>query len=262
MSYNGPQFTIRNLSRITTLLGTTKPSLWPFWERTGVLVTGLSVGDLIPSETAGAAEALEDDFAPIVHVGGVCSYHFHPTGDHHLAGIDHANYTFGDGSVDAPFSVGAFILPNAIVTNVIMGKYNSAGNLEEWRFFIDSAGLLSLELHDASASATEIAVSSAALTIGQPAVVVATYDGGETAPVVNLYVNGTLANDGTTVESGAYVAMEDTAAPLTIGCSGVTATPVAEFHGRIALPFITGKALSAAEVAELTSIYRELLLGF
>ena len=46
-------------------------------------------------------------------------------------------------------------------------------------------------------------------------------------------------------------AVEDTAAPLTIGCSGVTALPVAEFHGRIALPFITGKALSAAEVTTL-----------
>jgi hypothetical protein len=69
--------------------------------------------------------------------------------------------------------------------------------------------------------------------------------------VVNLYVDATLANDGTTTETGAYVAMENTDAPLTIGCSGVTATPVAEFHGRIALPFITGKALSAAEVLTL-----------
>jgi len=258
----GPQNTIQNLNAIRTILGTTKASLWPFFERTGGLVSGLSVGDLIPSETAAAAEALEDDFAPVVHVGGVCSYHFHPTGDHHLAGIDHDNYSFGDGSVDAAFSVGAFILPNAIATNVIMGKYNSAGNLEEWRFFIDANGMLSLELHDASASATEIAVSASALTIGQGVFVVATYDGGETAPVVNLYVNGELVNDGATTETGTYTAMENTAAPLTVGCSGVTATPVAEFHGRIALPFITGKALTAAEVAELTLIYRERMLGF
>jgi hypothetical protein len=240
------------LNDIMTVLGTTKPSLWPFWEASGGLVSGISVGDLVPSETAGAAEALEDDFAPLMLPSGLYSYHFHPTGDHHLAGIDSTNYSFGDGSVDAAFSVGAWVRPNAIVTNVIMGKYDSAGNLEEWRFFIDSNGKLSLELHDASASATEIAVSDSALTIGQWIHVVATYDGGETSPVVLLYINGTASNgDGPTTESGTYTAMENTAAPLTVGCSGVTATPVAEFHGRIAMPFLTGKALTAAEVQTL-----------
>ena len=241
------------LNDIMTVLGTTTPSLWPFWESTGTLVSGISVGDLIPSETAAAAEALEDDFAPMMLPCGLYSYHFHPTGDHHLAGIDSNNYSFGNGTVDTPFSCGAWIRPNAIATNVIMGKYDSAGNLEEWRFFVDSAGKLSLELHDASASTTEIAVSDSALTVGQWVFAVASYDGGETDPVVNLYVNGAAVNAGATTETGSYVAMENTAAPLTIGCSGVTATPVAEFHGRIALPFITGKALSAAEVQTLYS---------
>mgnify|MGYP000858163357 FL=1 len=251
--------TMRHLSAIMSVLGTTKPSLWPFLEGTGLLVSGLSVGDLAPAETAGAAEALEDDFAPFKHVGGVYSYHFNPTGDHHLAGVDHDNFSFGDASVDSAFSVGAWILPNAVATNVIVGKYDSAGNKEEWRFFIDSNGKLSLELHDASASATEIAVSDDALVVGAQHFVVATYDGGETAPVVNLYVDGALVNDGATTESGSYVAMENTTAPLTVGCSGVTALPVAEFHGRIALPFVTGKALTAAEVASLYELYRGLL---
>jgi hypothetical protein len=236
------------LNDILSTLGTTTPSLWPFWEATGLTVTGIGVGDLTPTETGSTG------FAPLLLPCGLYSYHFHPTGDHHLAGIDHNNYSFGNGTVDTPFSVGAWIRPNAIVTNVIMGKYDSAGNLEEWRFFIDSSGLLSLELHDASASATEIAVSDAAMTVGQWVFAVATYDGGETAPVVNLYVDAQLVNDGATTESGTYTAMENTAAPLTIGCSGVTALPVAEFHGRIALPFITGKALSAAEVTTLYSI--------
>lgn len=247
------------LNDILTVLGATKTSLWPFWERTGTLVTCIGVGDAIPSETAGAAEALEDDFSPLLLPCGLNAYHFHPTGDHHLAGIDHANYTFGDASVDSPFSVGAWIRPNAIATNVIMGKYDSAGGAEEWRFWIDGSGKLSLELHDASASATEIAATTAALTLGQMVFVVATYDGTETAPVINLYVNATLANDGTSAESGTYTAMENTASPLTIGCSGVTATPVAEFHGRIALPFICGVALSATEVQTLYDLTRPMV---
>ena len=88
---------------------------------------------------------------------------------------------------------------------------------------------------------------------------VATYDGAEATPLVNLYVNGALANDGSTAETGAYVAMEDTATPLTIGCSGVSATPVNEFHGRIALPFICGKALTAAEVLSLYELTKPLV---
>jgi hypothetical protein len=236
------------------VLGTTTPALWPFWEQTGGLVTGIAPTDFTPAETAGAAEALEDDFSPVMLPCGLFSYHFHPTGDHHLAGADHAAYSFGNGTVDTPFSVGAWIRPNAVSTNVVMAKYDSAGSKEEWRLFIDSSAKLSLELHDASASATEIAASTAALTAGQWVFVVAAYDGGETAPVVNLYVNGTLANDGSTTESGTYTAMENTDAPLTVGCSGVTATPVAEFHGRIALPFLTGKQLSAGEVGQLMAI--------
>jgi hypothetical protein len=238
------------LDTILGVLGTTKRSLWPFWEKTGTLVTGIGVGDLTAAESGGSAEALEDDFSPLLLPCGLFSYHFHPTGDHHLAGIDHANYTFTTGAV----SWGAWIRPNAIASNVIMAKYDSAGNKEEWRFWIDADGKLDLELHDASASATEIAVSDAALTQGLLQFVVATYDGTADGPEVFLYVDGVAVNDGSTTEDGSFVGMEDTDAPLTIGCGGVTATPTTEFHGRIAMPFITGKELTAAEVSQLYNL--------
>jgi len=239
------------LNDILTTLGTTKPSLWPFWEKTGVLVTGIGVGDVIPSETAGAAEALEDDFSPLLLPCGLFAYHFHPTGDHHLAGIDHANYTF----VSAAFSVGAWIRPNVIVSNCIVAKYDAGvGVAREWRFWIDADGKLDLELYDESADTTEIAVSDAALTARQMQFVVATFDGVDATPGMYLYVNGASVNDGSSVEAGAFVATEDTATPLTIGCNGLTALPANEFHGRIALPFVTGKALTAAEVSDLMEI--------
>ena len=82
------------LNDVLTILGTTTPQLFPFWEATGQLVTGIGIGDLVPRETAGAAEDLEHDFAPLVLPCGLYSYHFHPTGDHHLAGIDSADYSF------------------------------------------------------------------------------------------------------------------------------------------------------------------------
>lgn len=240
------------LNAMLTTLGTTNTSLWPFWEATGTLVTAIGPVDGTSSKTAAAAIALETEFAPIALPGGTRSYHFHPTGDHHIAVGDNAAFTFGDGTIDAPFSVGAWIRPNAIASNTIMAKYSTT--VREWRFWIDAAGKLDLELYDESADTTEIAISTAALTKGQWQFAVATYDGGETDPVVRLYINGTLVSDGTTTETGAYVAMEDTATPLTIGCSGVTATPVNEFHGRMALPFIAGKELSAAEVSGLYTL--------
>ena len=99
------------LNDIMSTLGTTKASLWPFWEPAGTVVTGIGVGDLTPTETTSTG------FAPLLLPCGLYSYHFHPTGDHHLAGVDNAAYTFGDGTVDAAFSVGAWIRPNAIASN-------------------------------------------------------------------------------------------------------------------------------------------------
>jgi len=244
-----------DLNAILTILGTTKRSFWPFWESTGQLVTGIGVGDMIPSETAGAAEDLEHDFAPLLLPCGLYSYHFHPTGDHHLAGVDHANYSFAG----AAFSVGAWIRPTAIASNVILAKYDVAGTDREYRFWIDAAGKLDLELFDESVDTTEIAISDAALTAGQLQFVVATYDGTSATPAMWLYVNGVAVNDGSSTEAGAFVAMEAGATPLTIACGDDSAAPTNEFHGRIAMPFLTGKELTAANVVALRDIMRPMV---
>jgi hypothetical protein len=86
-----------------------------------------------------------------------------------------------------------------------------------------------------------------------------TYDGGETAPVINLYLNATSVHDGTSVESGAYLAMENTTAVLMLGSRDAAGTATQVFQGRMALPFVTGKALTAAEVTTIYGIGRELL---
>lgn len=243
------------LNAMLTLLGATKVSVWPFWEDTGSLVTGIGVGDLTAAETGGVAEQLQDDFAPLALPGGLYSYHLHPTGDHHLAGVDNAAYEFSDGAGDdSAFSVGAWIRPNTIASNTIIAKYDAAGTAREWRLWINATGNLALELYDESADTTEIAASASALTAGQWVMVTATYDGDQADPEVWLYVDHAAVNAGTTTETGAYVSMDPGATPLTVGCSGTTALPANEFHGRIALPWIAGKALSAAEVDQLYGI--------
>ena len=238
------------LNDIRTILGTTTPQLFPFWEATGQLVTGIGIGDLVPRETAGAAEDLEHDFAPLVLPCGLYSYHFHPTGDHHLAGIDSADYSFaGTGGM----SLGAWIRPNTVTNNCIMAKYDVAGTDREYRLWLDAASKLDFEMYDDTANASSITISAAAdITKGHMQFVVATYDGVAATPGVVLYVNGIAVTSANT--TGAWTDMIPGATPLTVGCSGVTATPTFEFHGRIALPFITGKALTAANVADLYKI--------
>ena len=239
------------LNDILTMLGTTTTSLWPGWEDTGTLITGIGVGDLASAETGGAAEALEDDFAPQKLPCGLHSYHFHPTGDHHFTGVDHASYSFAG---DTPFSCGAWIRPNTIVSNAIIAKYDAAGTDREWKLWIGATGLLTLELYDESADTTEIAAATSALTAGQWVMVAATYDGTAAAPLIWLYVNGAAVNAGASVETGAYVSMDAGATPIMVGAAGVSATPETEFHGRIALPWITGQELTAAEVQTLYAL--------
>ena len=257
-----PSGYVANIQGILSVLGTNKTHLWPFIESEGVSVSGFTVvNDLIPTDSGGA-EALEDDFSPMKHIGGVHSYHFTPNTDHHLDGPDHNDLSYGNDTVDEAVSWGAWVWPYAVVSNAIITKYNSGGGVEEYLFWINASSQLELEMHDAGANASEVAAGDTTLVINRPYFLVAAYDGDEADPEINLYVNGALDNDGTSAETATYVAMETTAAPLMIGASGVTATPTLEFHGRIALPFICGKQLSADEVEGLYAIYKGLLGNF
>lgn len=244
--------TVADLNAIMSTLGTTKATFWPFHESTGIVIGAVGAGArLIPSETAAAAEALEDDFTPQQLPSNLYSYYFSNLEDQHLAiGADNANFHF-DG--DVAFSVGCWIQPQDITTVALIAVMDTAGNAEEWAFRLDGSSKLELELHDASASAKEVGVSDTAVVIGQWSFAVVTYDGTKATPVVKFYQNGAIDSTtpfGTT-ETGAYDGMEDKSTPLTIACAGVTALPTQEYTGRIAMPFVTGKELSAAEVLTL-----------
>lgn len=253
-----PDFVASSLNAIMDVLGTTKATLWPFHENTGIVIGAVGAGPrLIPSETAAAAEALEDDFAPQLLPSGLYAYYFSNLQDQHLAvGADNANFHF---EADVPFSVGAWIQPQDIATVGLIAVMDTAGNAEEWAWRINSAGKLELELHDASASAKKVGAADTALTQGKWVFCITTYDGTKTAPLVLHYTDSSVDGDGATTETGTYEAMEDKSTPLTIGCTGVTALPTEEFTGRIALPFVTGKELTAANVTDLYNLTRPLV---
>lgn len=259
------------LDEIVSILGATKMSFWPIFAGSGDANTnpnirpygaGVTVQDAAFADTAGVRAF--NASTPQLHSSGLSSPDTTSvTGGHIKAAADNAAHSHGNGTVDTAFSLGGWFMPVVALGSAtsLVAKYNAAGAAEEYDFRYDASGNLALELHDASASTSEIGTGASDVIVPHTwQFCVATYDGGETAPVVHLYRNGVdqLAS-GATTESGAYVAMEDTATPLLIGGREVSGGPLQQFDGRINLPFITGKALTAAEVGQLYRLGKVLL---
>ena len=246
------------LSKIAVELGTTKSAFWPFWENTGTKVSGLGApSNLVPRDQA-AARNLEDEWSPAVTYSGVhyAVKNVRATNNHFSAG-DHNDYSYGNGSVDAPLSMGMFVAPSSFAKASLFGKYSNAA--EEYDFRIDSDGNLELELHDASASAAEIATATTALTLNRLQHVIVTYNGDATSPVVKFYIDAVLAGEAEPVETGAYVAMQNTGTPLLLLARGLTAAPSREFDGWMAMPFMTSKELTVQEINTIYSATRALV---
>ena len=253
------------LNEIVTILGATKLGFYPFLTRSGTDIAPYGVGQDAPvgtsSDEAGAV-ALESEFDPLP-LNGINAYYFDSSTNNHINCGDDADFSHGNGTVDTAFSLGAWIMPTEALgtARTILAKYGSTANLEEYDFRFDTSGNLVLELHNATPSTSEIGTGASDVIVPFAwNFVVATYDGTEATPGVHLYRNAsdTLAS-GATTETGAYVAMEDTASGFLIGARDATGTPAQEFEGYMALPFVTGKELTAAEVSQLYDLGRRLI---
>lgn len=269
---NNPISTFDLLDKIAAILGTTKSTFWPLLDVVGDDTLTVSYGSgLVQSSQLqlrdeAAPRSWLGEGAPSLHIGGIHSVRLltvSGAANNHLQGADSTNYEFGDATLDAPFSIGIWVLIQEALGTArsLLAKYGSTAILREYDFRFGTNGKLVMELFDESVDTSEIATSvGTALKPGIWQFCTMTYDGDEAAPVINLYINGVSVHDGTSVETGAYVAMEASTTPLLVGARDVTATPAQVLQGSVALPFITGKALSAAEVSSLY-YYGQRLLG-
>lgn len=255
------------LDSYAAVLGTTKRTFLP-------ILTGGSVAtnpNMIPygltgvgrtfvtSNAAGALAA--DQFMPHQHTGGVHSLRLVAGGDFHLlAGADDAEHSFEG---DDAFSAGIWILMQEAVgtQRSLVSKYRTDATVaREYDFRFDTSGQLELELFDESTDGTEIATGGTAIVPLIWNLVVATYDGGQAAPVIHLYINDVDSNSGGgSTESGSYAEMEDLTNPMMFGARNITTAPAQEFEGRIALPFIAGSELSSADISQLFALGNRLL---
>lgn len=244
------------LNELHSILGA-NGTIWPFWELTGQLIVG-SITNAVP-QLAGVGTDISSWTPRPLNLSSLNAYR-NLTSNAHLTAGDDNNYSFGNATLDTPFTLGMWIAPSDITSVALMAKYNAAGTAREWAWRIGSASKMTLELYDESADTTEIATANTALSMNQMVFVAVTYDGGETSPVINFYVNGVQdGGDGSSVETGAYVAMENTATPLLIGASGTSAAITEQFTGWLALPFLSQSALTAAQIQSIYDITSQMV---
>jgi len=147
---------------------------------------------------------------------------------------------------NVPFSVACWIKTTSTGGVIIMSKDLGSGTYRGWNFRVDGGGTLRFDLNNTVPSNrayryADSAVAAAAVNTGKWAHCVATYDGSATAAGIKLYNNG--------VERTTLTGADTLSA--TIVDVGSTFVLGETFPGRIALPCVFDKELSAAEVTEL-----------
>ena len=246
-----PVQTFKLLDEIVTVLGSTKVFFWPLLEATGAIVTTYKN----ENHRLTATDAGADGFHPFKHPGGIHSYLFTTGDDQHLLGSDAANASF---AANAAFSLGAWILPEDITTTTILSKYDVNAQ-REYRLGIDGSNKIELESYDEGANADRTGASDTAVTADQWSFVVVTNDGADADASFTFYLNGAADGTGNT-QTGAFDSTEGTTSAIVIGANLTTAPTVEqEFQGRIALPFIAGAELTAANITTLYGLGRTLL---
>ncbi len=240
------------LDTIITTLGSTKTSFWPFLEASGSIVQTYKEQD----NPGTVKDVGSDGLYPFAHPSGVHSYHFNVTEDQHILVADNTSLSILAG---AAMSIGCWIYPQAGST-VIMSKWETSGNdVREYKLELNGDPDVVFTQEDDTENANIVTTTDTALSLNLWQFIVVTFSasaGDETDYAI--YVDGSSVAE-TGSASGTWAENDNTATDVVIGGQLTAGVVASEFDGRIALPFITGAALSAANVATLYGAGRTLL---
>ena len=182
---------------------------------------------------------------------GTANTAFDLKGADYITVTDHANFTFGDGADDSPFSIAAWVLFESTgAAQSIVTKSNAAN--QEWRFDINSANKVLFSVIDQDAGGqTEGIITDSAIADGWH-FVVATYDGrggDEAWRGLKIYIDWSLAETSVNISTGSYDSMNNYAADLLIGATNAGAANILE--SKVDNVAIFNKELAATEIALL-----------
>ncbi len=206
--------------------------------------------DIVFNGTGGMWEGNLGNASASINMPGVLD--FNGSSDY-ISVADHNDFSFGDGSNDSAFSVGAWIKAQDLTNFPIIckGVYNSTG---EWFFQTNSSQKLEFYLADESVADNYIGrYHNVDLTSYENywMHVCATYNGDESDVMggVKLYINGKeVAGTNMSGNGSSYVAMENGGGDLHIGRSASIYA-----NGKIADVKIFNSELSSGEVGRLAS---------
>jgi len=170
-----------------------------------------------------------------------------------FAGVDTSNivlpgadFTFGNGVTDNPFSISMWVYFDVIQNSFIINK-RSGTNVSEYQFLYLSGKLEIWLFSNSSASIYIKRAVNIQPTVSTWNYYTITYDGSGLASGINIYTNGSL-NNGVTTTSGTYVAMDNTGIDLELGIAKITSLP---FDGKINALGWWNEELTATKVSDL-----------
>ncbi len=149
-----------------------------------------------------------------------------------------------------------FSVVNAIQD--LLTKYDVATGAEacEFRMYLDADGKLNIEVWDETANAVIGIKYNTALVAGTWYHIVFTYGGGTDNTSCKIYLNGVSVGD-TSLDSGVFVTMQNTATLVRIGSSlGTDGARTGYFNGQMAMGLLgPGYAQVAIAAAPVKNLY-------
>lgn len=188
-------------------------------------------------------------------LGSGVALSFNGTSDY-LTTPDAAAFSFGDGSTDSPFScVAVASVVDTAAGRALISK-SDASNIE-WNFVVASTDSLQQFVMDNSTVSTPFRSSDSAISQGSWRVFGQSYAAGAGANpenAITLYQDGAvIASTGST--SAGYTAMENLTSLVMIG-GQAPSLPTAFFNGLMGCVLLVAGALSTAQHAALTAVFR------
>jgi len=160
---------------------------------------------------------------------------------------DSNDFSFGNGTTDSPFSLSAWINPDAVEFAGIAAKYVTNG--WEWLFYLTDSNELRLQLLSNNTSGNSITLTTdVAIPINTWTHVSATYNANRLSNGIDLYINGLPQSLVTEGGAGTYQAMTNTTAPLQIGTWAGSFRPIS---GQVSNVSIWDAELTQAQVSEI-----------